>query len=51
MTSSNGNKIANQFVSGDDEGNEFFQSYNSNMVKVTYPDKKGSGTKQVTLDS
>ena len=33
ITSSNGNKIKNQFVITDDNGNEFFQSYNSIIVK------------------
>ena len=35
MTSSKGNKIANQFVITDDVGNTFFQSYNSMIVKKT----------------
>ena len=35
ITSNNGNKIANQFVITDDNGNEFFQSYNSMIVKKT----------------
>ena len=33
MTSNRGNKIANQFVITDDNGNEFFQSYSSTIVK------------------
>ena len=33
MTSSRGNKIANQFVITDDNGDEFFQSYRSTIVK------------------
>ena len=33
ITSNNGNKIANQFIITDDNGNEFFQSYNSMIVK------------------
>ena len=33
IESSKGNKIANQFVITDDNGNEFFQSYNSMIVK------------------
>jgi hypothetical protein len=33
ITSNNGNKIANQFVITDDNGNQFFQSYNSMIVK------------------
>jgi hypothetical protein len=28
MTSTNGNKVANQFIINDDNGNTFFQSYN-----------------------
>ena len=33
MTSTNGNKVANQFIITDDNGNEFFQSYKSVIVK------------------
>ena len=33
ITSNNGNKIANQFIITDDNGNQFFQSYNSIIVK------------------
>ena len=33
ITSSNGNKIANQFVITDDHKNIYFQSYNSMIVK------------------
>ncbi len=33
MLSSRGNKIANQFIIDDDNGNSFFQSYNSVIVK------------------
>ena len=33
ITSNNGNKIANQFIITDDNGSEFFQSYNSIIVK------------------
>ena len=33
ITSNNGNKIANQFVITDDRGNQYFQSYNSMIVK------------------
>lgn len=36
ITSSNGNKIANQFVITDDKQNEYFQSYNSMIVKKDY---------------
>jgi len=33
MTSTNGNKVANQFVITDDNYNQYFQSYNSMIVK------------------
>ena len=33
MTSTSGNKVANQFKITDDNGNQFFQSYNSVIVK------------------
>ena len=33
ITSNKGNKIANQFVITDDVGNQYFQSYNSMIVK------------------
>ena len=33
MTSTSGNKIANQFIIYDDNGNTFFQSYSSMIVK------------------
>ena len=36
ITSSNGNKIANQFVITDDKQNEYFQSYRSMIVKKNY---------------
>lgn len=34
MTSSNGNKIENQFEIRDDNGNRFFQSYNTIIAKI-----------------
>ena len=34
ITSNSGNKIANQFVITDDDGNKFFQSYNSVIAKI-----------------
>jgi hypothetical protein len=34
MTSTNGNKVANQFIINDDNGNTFFQSYRSVIVKL-----------------
>jgi len=33
ITSNNGNKIANQFIITDSFGNQYFQSYNSMIVK------------------
>ena len=36
MESNKGNKIANQFVITDDKQNEYFQSYNSMIVKKDY---------------
>ena len=36
ITNNNGNKIANQFVITDDKQNEYFQSYNSMIVKKDY---------------
>jgi len=37
MTSSNGNKVANQFIVTDENGNKFFQSYKSVIAKRYYP--------------
>jgi hypothetical protein len=34
MTNKNGKKIANQFIINDDNGNTFFQSYKSIIVKL-----------------
>jgi len=34
IESNKGNKIANQFVITDDDGNKFFQSYNSVIAKI-----------------
>ena len=34
MTSTNGNKVANQFIITDDNGNVFFQSYKSVIAKI-----------------
>ena len=36
IESNKGNKIANQFVITDDKQNEYFQSYNSIIVKKDY---------------
>ena len=38
MTSTNGNKVANQFTITDDNGNTFFQSYKSIIVKLNGDD-------------
>lgn len=35
MTSNKGNFIPNQFIIDDDNGNRFFQSYNSIIVKIS----------------
>lgn len=43
MTSSNGNTVPNQFIIHDDNGNMFFQSYDSIIVK------KSKG--KISLDS
>ena len=37
MTSTNGNKVANQFIITDNIGNKYFQSYSSVIVKKTNP--------------
>ena len=53
IESSKGNKIANQFVITDDNGNEFFQSYNSMIVKKDYndhSDQVGQGGLKIYLD-
>jgi anti-sigma28 factor (negative regulator of flagellin synthesis) len=44
LINNNNNKVANQFRITDDEGNQFFQSYESIICKV---DNNG----EVTLDS
>jgi hypothetical protein len=36
MASTNGNKVANQFLITDDKANEYFQSYRSVIVKKDY---------------
>ena len=46
MTSTNGNKVANQFIITDDKTNEYFQSYRSMIVKKDYEGE----TVQVFLD-
>jgi len=47
MTSTNGNKVANQFIITDDNGNVFFQSYKSVIVKVPM---FGSDSEEIELD-
>ena len=53
MTSSNGNKVANQFVITDENSNEYFQSYNSMIVKKQYSNMGSCGDEklQIYLDS
>jgi len=48
ITSSNGNKIANQFVIIDNENNKYFQSYNS-MIALIVNDHYEEG-KKIYLD-
>ena len=43
MRSSRGNKVANQFILSDMDGNQFFQSYDSTIVRVSNQGK-------ITLD-
>ena len=53
ITSNSGNKISNQFIITDDNGNQFFQSYSSVIVKFmpSYFDKeKNKLGDQVFLD-
>ena len=49
ITSNNGNKIKNQFIITDDRGNEYFQSYNSIIVKKDF-DVIGEGEVKTYLD-
>ena len=49
ITSNNGNKIANQFVITDDRDNEYFQSYNSIIVKKDF-DVIGEDPVKIYLD-
>ena len=42
MTSTNGNKVANQFIITDDNGNVFFQSYKSVIAKIPMFDNDDS---------
>ena len=48
MTSTNGNKVANQFIITDDNGNTFFQSYSSVIAKI--PMFGTTATKTIELD-
>lgn len=41
------NKVKNQFVIFDDNGNKFFQSYNSIIVKISFE----NGKRKVYLDA
>jgi len=38
MINNNGNKVPNQFIIEDDNGNEYFQSYSSMIVKKAATD-------------
>ena len=46
MVSSKGNKIANQFILTDNDGVEYFQSYNSIIAKREFEE----GKEIITLD-
>jgi len=50
MTSTNGNKVANQFIITDDNGNEFFQSYRSIIVKKNSNYDKAFSMNRIELD-
>jgi len=50
IKSNNGNKIANQFIINDDNGNTFFQSYSSVIVKIDKNYDKAFSHNQVFLD-
>ena len=50
MTSSNGNKVANQFVINGKGGDEYFQSYNSIIAKKEYSTDSWEGTLSILLD-
>ena len=55
MTSTSGNRVANQFIITDDNGNTFFQSYKSVIAKIYYPhqeneDNLNTTTNKVELD-
>lgn len=40
ISNSSGREVANQFIIFDDEGNKFFQSYNSIIVKLDRKNNK-----------
>jgi hypothetical protein len=42
-----GNRVKNQFIIFDDNGNQFFQSYNSIIVKISFE----NGKRKVYLDA
>ena len=44
ISENSGRAVANQFIIKDDEGNTYFQSYDSIIAKRSYPDRT------VTLD-
>ena len=50
MTSTNGNKVANQFIITDDNGNIFFQSYKSVIAKILFDEPFDSESKKIQLD-
>ena len=50
MTSSNNNKVANQFIVTDEDANEYFQSYNSMIVKKVYRFSDEKNTTEILLD-
>ena len=51
ITSNNGNKIANQFIITDDNYNQYFQSYNSIIVKKLFHNwEDGTETASTFLD-
>ena len=51
ITSNNGNKVANQFIITDDNYNQYFQSYNSIIVKKFFHNwEDGTETTSTYLD-
>jgi protein involved in sex pheromone biosynthesis len=47
FTNDKGNNTKNQFIIFDDNGNKFFQNYNSIIVKISFE----NGKRQVFLDA